>query len=108
MIALILTFGSLTGCGPSCYSTCDRLYRPEQCDIRRGGRTAEELVGYCLEECQGAMETPGELEGYNPLEASGSNESVVLENEKQAAVWMDCVQENACDRLSSGFCAPVW
>jgi hypothetical protein len=27
-------------------------------------------------------------------------------NEKQAAAWMDCVAETACDNIQKGFCQP--
>ena len=30
-----------------------------------------------------------------------------LDNEKQAAIWMDCVEQTACEDIDDGFCAPI-
>ncbi len=99
-----------TGCGPNCQSTCERLYGTtgESCSISRPGTTATELLTRCSNECEGALSVPGELEGYDPNERQGSSASVQLENEKQAAIWMDCIAETACEDLNKGYCAPVW
>jgi hypothetical protein len=51
---------------------------------------------------------PGELGDYDPYERSGSGVSVELGNEKQAAVWMECVNAQDCSRLEDGYCAPIW
>ena len=107
LIALVLA--TLTGCGPNCQSTCNRIYGDEpDCAIQRAGRDKTELVNYCLNECENALTSPGELEGYDPFVAQGQSESISIDNEKQAALWMDCVTESACDRLTSGYCAPIW
>jgi len=97
-----------SGCGPNCQSTCDRLYSGtgDSCDIQRPGTTQTELKTTCQNKCEEALSQPGELEGYDPDEPQGSA-SVTLENEKQAAVWMDCVAETACEDLNL-YCAPIW
>ena len=35
------------------------------------------------------------------------DDDVALENEQQAALWMDCVAETSCDNLDKNYCAPV-
>ncbi len=97
-----------TACGPTCQSTCDRLYLESSCNIQRAGRTLDELIGYCMGECEAALNEPGELGDYDPYERSGSGVSVTLGNEKQAAVWMECVAAQDCSRLEDGYCAPIW
>ena len=99
------------GCGPNCQSTCNRLYVEEECNIQRPGYEGEkvgELIQQCMDLCEGALEVPGELEGYNPDDRVGSSDSIDLENEKQAAVWMDCIAETSCEDLNQGYCAPIW
>jgi len=115
MLVLLM---SLTACGPNCQSTCQRLYgegaqtvngeQLEDCGIQRAGRDANDLIGTCMDNCEGAIDEPGETGPYNPYERTGSSESVDLENERQAAVWMQCISETSCDRLTEGYCAPVW
>ncbi|MCB9742596.1 MAG: hypothetical protein H6740_08355 [Alphaproteobacteria bacterium] len=106
---IVWILASLVGCGPNCQSTCNQIYGSEpQCNIQRGGRDQVELIQYCLDECENALSQPGELDGYDPFTAQGRNESIDIENEKQAAVWMDCVADQACDRLTDGYCAPIW
>ncbi|MCB9761322.1 MAG: hypothetical protein H6739_15880 [Alphaproteobacteria bacterium] len=106
---LLTILGTLAGCGPNCQSTCNRIYGDApNCGIQRGGRTQVELYDRCITECETAMDSPGELDGYDPLVRQGSSEDINIENEKQAAVWMDCIAESDCSRLSSGYCAPIW
>lgn len=106
---LVVLLSALVGCGPNCQSTCQRLYGDApNCAIQRAGRDAEELIDYCMTQCETAMETPGDLGEYDPLVAQGQNESITIDNEKQAALWMDCISESDCSRFSDGYCAPVW
>ena len=38
-------------------------------------------------------------------------QSIELENDQQAALWMDCVEEKSCELLKTSggrFCAPIW
>jgi hypothetical protein len=110
-----LTIAALTtllasGCGPNCQTTCDRLYGStgEDCAIARPNTTESDLKRTCRKACQDALSIPGELEGYDPDERQGSSASVEIENDKQAAVWMDCIAETSCEDLEKGYCAPVW
>ena len=97
------------GCGgPTCQSTCNRLYQADECDIQSPGSTRTELLNRCAQECEDALEHPGELNDYSPDEFTPASVSITLDNDKQAAVWMDCVAETACDYLDGGYCAPVW
>ena len=43
----------------------------------------------CMDECLGAMEKP-QLDGYDPLKSPKTIVSPTLDNDKQAAAWMDC------------------
>lgn len=98
----------LSGCGPDCQSTCNRLYNESECNIQSPGATREELLGRCNTECGNALDVPGEVGDYNPNEYTPSNENIELENDKRAAVWMDCVAATSCEFLNDGYCAPVW
>lgn len=107
------------GCGPDCQSTCNKLYQTEQCGIVSPGQTQSELLSTCLDSCESALGTPGEVGDYDPNEYTPASVSVELQNDKQAAVWMDCVAETSCcllgagnecssDNATPGYCAPVW
>ena len=109
MSVVLLILGTLVGCGPNCNSTCQALYGDQpNCQIQRGGKSQTELLSDCQNYCEEALKHPGDLGDYQPYEAIGSTQSVELENEKQAAMWMECVSEMSCDRLTDGYCAPVW
>ncbi len=99
-----------TGCGPNCQVTCDRLYGStgDACGIARPNTSENDLKSTCMKACKEALKYPGELEGYDPDERQGSSASVEITNDKQAAVWMDCIAETACEDLEKGYCAPVW
>lgn len=107
------------GCGPDCQSSCERLYGdgPESCDLQVPGATSDDMFSECLAHCNNAMARNGEVGAYNPNERAIGGE-VTLDNEKQAALWMDCVAETACGSpvvdgqnsvpgLSTGICAPT-
>ena len=120
LIPLLLGGAALfvAGCGPNCQSSCQRLYGAgsqtingegvEDCGIQRAGRSQSELTDTCLEECYGALDNPGEVGAFDPYHRAGSNESVTLDNERQAALWMQCISETSCENLQDGYCAPVW
>jgi hypothetical protein len=99
------------GCGPNCQSTCSRLYgnAAGECKIERPGfQTAEQLMEVCQDACEEALSKSGEVGSYDPNDRKGSTTAVELENEKQAALWMDCISETSCEYLETGYCAPVW
>ena len=117
-IAFALSSAALlfaTACGPNCQSTCQRIYGngvndagEEDCSIQRPGRDQGELIDTCMDNCEEALEQPGELGTFDPYTRTGSNQSVSLENERQAAEWMECVTETDCQRMQEGYCAPIW
>ncbi len=111
------------GCGNDCQSTCTKLYgNAPNCGDPSGekgtesyfaglvtyGQTREKKTRQCMDACEGALEVPGELGDYAPTEYTPSDVPVTLENDHQAAVWMDCVESHSCENLASGYCAPVW
>ncbi len=113
----------IAGCGNDCQSTCNRLYgNKPNCGQSSGekgtesyfpglvtfGQEPEEKKRQCMNECEGAMEKPGEVGDYRPNEYTPSDVPVSLENDRQAALWMDCVADTSCENLASGYCAPVW
>ena len=106
--ALVVVSAVAVGCGPDCQSTCNTLYQSEQCNIQSPGSDQGELLNTCMDACEDALKQPGEVGDYNPTEYTPASVSVTLQNDKQAAVWMDCVSETACEFLESGYCAPVW
>ena len=106
VLAAAATF--LTGCGPNCQSTCEKLYLESECNTQRPGRTVDELLTTCNNNCEQALSRPGEIEDFDPYDNSGSGSSVTLDNEMEAALWMECVAESACDKINDNYCAPVW
>ena len=111
MIAILLVGATqITACGPDCQATCNKLYQPSECGITRpGGFTVNDLTGRCMTECQSAMSKPGLIGDYNPLGDYSSQEVPSLDNDQQAAAWMDCVANASCELLRSyKTCAPVW
>ena len=62
----------------------------------------------CVCEDEAKEDEVGEKGEYNPYERQGSSSSIQLENEIQAAIWMDCVAEMSCEKIADGYCAPVW
>ena len=66
----------LSGCGPNCQSTCQRIYGNgvnadaiEDCAIQRPGRTQGDLIDTCMDNCENALDQPGELGTYDPMAA---------------------------------------
>ena len=94
------------GCGPTCQSTCSRLYYEDECGIPTPGRDTDDAFRDCVGMCQGALKHPGEMGVYDPDERLTSGESIELQNEVQAAAWMDCIEQTACDQIEDGYCEP--
>ena len=101
------------GCGPDCQSTCEKLYsQGGECKFTSpGDPEGEASFAVCSEACEDAMGIPGDAGDYNPNEKTPSSQSVTLENDQQAAMWMDCIEEKSCELIKSTggrFCAPIW
>jgi hypothetical protein len=103
-----------TGCGPDCESSCEKLFGdgPDECNIQVAGHSGATgrsyMIAQCMNHCQAAMERNGEVGDYDPNVRPQGNNEVSLENEKQAALWMDCVAETSCENLgTNGYCQPT-
>lgn len=106
-VGLLAVAVTTSGCGPDCYSTCGKLYL-EECNFESPGQTQTELMDTCVETCESALSVPGEVGEYNPFEKQPGDSAITIENDRQAALWMDCIAESACEKLEEGYCAPVW
>jgi hypothetical protein len=111
---LFIAFSTvLSACGPTCQSTCQKLYSESECNLQRPGKSQSELRNTCETYCETALMEPGGLNGYDPSLKKGSSKSVTLDTENQAAAWMYCVEKTSCERLDyrsgqGGYCPPVW
>lgn len=104
----LLAAGALaTGCGNTCYTTCSRLYQ-DPCNLESPGQTTAELLDICQDSCLDALDVPGEVGAYDPYQRLPGDSAIELENDRQAALWMDCVSEMSCENLDNGYCMPVW
>lgn len=111
VVILAVALGAV-GCGPTCQESCNRLYaaEPDGCDIQLPAVTRDEVTRSCVSECEAALTQTGELGDYDPNRRRASDVTVRLENEMQAAEWMDCVEATSCENLNprtGGYCAPV-
>lgn len=99
----------LAGCDKNCQNTCSRIYDASECGVVIPGVTTEALKRDCEAECETALKQAGEMGDYNPYNLRNPMENPVLENERQAAAWMDCVWDAECPELdpASGICAPI-
>ncbi|MBX2797644.1 MAG: hypothetical protein KTR31_08250 [Myxococcales bacterium] len=92
---------SVTGCGESCQSTCFHVYSPAECGVQVSGVSADELIRNCDQECNDALAEVGNMGAYNPEVRPPGGNAFVLQNEVQAAAWMDCVWGVECEDLAS-------
>lgn len=99
----------VTGCGPNCQSTCQTLFgeAPDYCALTVPGKPLDESRKACVTQCEQALAQAGDVGDYDPFNQNLTGVSVHLDNEKQAALWMDCVEQHSCQDLSEGFCAPT-
>ena len=104
---LVSTSVLTSGCGPNCQSTCNALYLESECNIQVPGITREVLLSRCNSACEDALEIPGEAGNYAPNERTKVGQTVNLQNDIQAAMWMDCIGETACENIEDGYCEPV-
>jgi hypothetical protein len=108
LAAVLAGTSFLAGCGPSCQEACNRIHSPSECAYQVPGESPDTMYRICVDDCELALKTPGELGGYDPEIRNTSDEAPELTNDKQAAVWMDCVVETACEDLADGYCAPLF
>jgi hypothetical protein len=93
----------------ACQEACNRLYQESECNIIEvGNQTRDERILDCVQDCENALETPGEIrEDYDPYEYTPQDEAVEFTNDKEAALWMECVAETSCELIADGYCAPL-
>ncbi len=97
---------TLVACGPDCQSSCEKLYSENECGIEVAGVSRDDLLGQCNTTCENALEQTGEIrDNYKPNEFTPSDKALIIENDREAALWMDCVEENACIKLEEGYCS---
>ncbi|MEM6930248.1 MAG: hypothetical protein AAF602_25130 [Myxococcota bacterium] len=104
--AVVTMLGFTTGCGENCNATCFRAYDEGQCRVDTPGVQREQRINECIAECRSALRQVGPIGDYSPF-ASGGLQQVELENEVQAAAWMDCIAESECSQLQAGRCNPL-
>lgn len=108
-LAVLIVAAGLTGCGPDCQSSCQRLYSVEgECQMSIPGESPDESFRTCIKGCEAALDHVGPIGGYDPFEQETEGASIRLENEKQAALWMECVDVTSCQDIARGFCAPKY
>lgn len=96
------------GCDKNCQNTCARIY--DECQISVPGVTPDALKRDCESACEQALTEAGSIGSYNPHNRADPTNPPVLENERQAAAWMDCVWDVECPQLdpqTGGICAPI-
>lgn len=112
-VLLVSLVALASGCGPDCYSSCEKIFgdAADECDIQIPGKEGEsgrqEMISQCVAHCESALSNNGDIGDYTPNERASGDDDIALENEKQAALWMDCVSETSCDNLNKNYCAPV-
>lgn len=112
LLAAVLT----TACGPTCQSTCTRFYAETECNAPPRGISADEAIPSCITICQDALQIAGPEPSptdrrFDPTLTAPLNESPTLENEREAAAWMDCVwtfTDDECALLDQQYCAKIF
>jgi len=107
--ALLGLVAASSGCGEdtrSCQAACRRAFLESECNVQVPGVQSSKMTRDCIVECETALKQTGELGNYDPDNRNSVERSTPykLANEKQAALWMDCVIETACDSLNDGYC----
>ena len=104
---LLVTAAASVGCGENCQSACGKIYDPSECGVQIGGVTSAELTRDCVNQCKDALDNTGPMGNYNPTTRRDPLDPKTIENEKQAAAWMDCVAAATCEDLepaTGGLC----
>ena len=121
LVALPLT---LMGCGKDCQSTCTKLYgTAPNCGDATGEKDSEgyfeglvnndqsreEKLSDCESACKAGLSKAGEVGDYDPYKRLESDdERPELENDRQVALWMECIDEHSCQNILDGYCEPTW
>ena len=115
MRALLVFFLTLPACATSdCLTSCQKIWGDQsgQCNLQDesilSDADRQDQINSCKSSCQTALARYGDLGGYEPNQKRQQSDTVCLENEQQAAVWIDCVTATACEDLQSNWCAPVY
>ena len=103
---LSVALGLGSGCGESCNTACFKAYDERECNVDTPGQMADARIRECIADCRSALRRVGPMGDYSPF-GSGGLERVQLQNERQAAAWMDCIGESECSELQAGRCNPL-
>jgi hypothetical protein len=105
------------GCGYNCQDTCQHVYAASECNVATGQIDETQKIDDCIDVCQEALLRAGEVGDYDPYTPYRSGEQPQIENDKQAALWMECVWSKApepgyqagCEDLQTteGYCSPI-
>lgn len=115
---VLLGSAFLAACGGyDCQSTCNHIYADSECGIATGQVDESVAIRECVETCEDALARTGDVGDYDPFIPYRGGDQPTLDNEKHAAMWMECVWASApdegysdgCRSLSpeEGFCAPI-
>jgi hypothetical protein len=107
------------GCNPTCPDTCRRFYDETQCNAAPDGFSADDAIATCTKICQDALQVTGpdvdidssKGRAFDPSRIAPLNESITLENERDAAAWMDCVasfSDDECSLLDQQYCVKIF
>jgi hypothetical protein len=106
VIAATMTLAVTAGCNRNCQNTCTRIY--DECDINVPGVTKTQSVADCEQSCESALKKAGTMGAYDPFGRDISGDGAELENEVQAAAWMECVWEVGCEDIGPNGSALCW
>jgi hypothetical protein len=107
----------LFACGKDCQSTCTTLYgTAPNCGDPKGDfkglvnndQTRDEKMTDCMRACKDGLAKPGEVGDYDPYTKFEGEEPPTLENDRQVALWMECIDDHSCPKIADGFCQPTW
>ncbi|MGH7341712.1 MAG: hypothetical protein ACREKH_14565 [Candidatus Rokuibacteriota bacterium] len=103
-----VTLGS-GGCEKSCQNTCQRVFDATECAVIIPGQNEEDLEQECTAECEEALQHAGPMGVYDPYIGDRPDQPDELENERQAAAWMECVWAVECPDLvvPGNSCHPI-
>jgi hypothetical protein len=107
-VAALTAMALLSGCGRNCQNSCARIY--EDCQIAVGGVSVAESMADCSQECEDALQQTGNMNGYDPRGRDLAGDAFELQNDIQAAAWMDCIWDSTCEEIdprTGGLCWPI-